>query len=346
MIRYAVTTFAGTETDSVLSRRSCLQGRGGGGHRRQAALHWKRRRRGSPASAPGEAVLTVDVRDARQATVPGIEVSARLVHPLNSRLDRNIVAATGCRMAAFRGATDAEPGQWTLTLEVTRDRRAPLPLGQPAGAEMTRPERRDYSHFTHRAHADGSATMDMVVDGIHCGGCIGRIERSLKALDGVSDARLNFTSKRLTLTWNGAGFDPGEAIRSLERMGYRANPFAGQIGRRQRGEAIEIPAALPCGRGLRRDEHHAAVGVGLVRQCHRHHAGDARPVPLAVGGDRAAGRGLCRPAVLPQRLQRAALAPASTWMCRSRSAFCWRSACRSTRPRITPSMPISIPRSC
>ena len=56
--------------------------------------------------------------------------------------------------------------------------------------------------------------MDIVVDGIHCGGCIGRIERSLKALDGVSDARLNFTNKRLTLTWKAT------------RLSIRARPSA------------------------------------------------------------------------------------------------------------------------
>ncbi|MET0277957.1 MAG: heavy metal translocating P-type ATPase [Pseudorhodoplanes sp.] len=93
---------------------------------------------------------------------------------------------------------------------------------------MTTLEKRDYSHFTH-AHPDGSSSIDMVVEGVHCGGCIGRIERSLKALKGVSDARLNFTSKRLTLTWNGKSFDPEEAFRSLERMGYRANPFQTKV---------------------------------------------------------------------------------------------------------------------
>lgn len=82
----------------------------------------------------------------------------------------------------------------------------------------------DYSHFTRRA-ADGAATMDVVVDGIHCGGCIGRIERSLKDIEGLTEARLNFSNRRLTLTWNDPNFDPGDAIRILERMGYNANPF-------------------------------------------------------------------------------------------------------------------------
>ena len=108
---------------------------------------------------------------------------------------------------------------------------------------MTTVRKRDYSHFTH-AHSDGSSSMDMVVEGVHCGGCIGRIERSLKAMDGVSDARLNFTSKRLTITWNGPGFDPGEAVRSLEKMGYRANPF--QTRSSEDSEAKETKFLIRC----------------------------------------------------------------------------------------------------
>ena len=54
-------------------------------------------------------------------------------------------------------------------------------------------------------------------------------------------------------------------------------------------------------RRFRRDERHVALDLGLVGQCFRHDAGDARPVSLAVGADRAAGRGLCRSAVLSQR---------------------------------------------
>lgn len=97
---------------------------------------------------------------------------------------------------------------------------------------MTAVRRLDYSHFTRRA-ADGVETMDVVVEGIHCGGCIGRIERSLKAITGLADARLNFTNRRLTLTWNDPSFDPGEAIQLLERMGYQANPFRLQSAEEQ-----------------------------------------------------------------------------------------------------------------
>ena len=66
---------------------------------------------------------------------------------------------------------------------------------------------------------------------------------------------------------------------------------------------------MPRGRGFCRDEHHAALGVGLVRR-DRHGARDARLLPLALRADRAACRSLCGPAVLPERVARAASASA------------------------------------
>lgn len=108
---------------------------------------------------------------------------------------------------------------------------------------MTVSTQLDYSHYVRRA-LDGFASMDIVVDGIHCGGCIGRIERSLKQVEGVADARLNFTSRRLTLTWRDPGFDPGEAIRLLERMGYQANPFRLETGEEQ--ETAQSKFLLRC----------------------------------------------------------------------------------------------------
>ena len=74
---------------------------------------------------------------------------------------------------------------------------------------------------------------------------------------------------------------------------------ARRTGRSRRGAPAD---ALPGGRRFRGDERDAAVGLGLVRQCHRHHAGDARLFSLGLGADRAAGGGLCGPAILCQCL--------------------------------------------
>jgi Cu2+-exporting ATPase len=104
-------------------------------------------------------------------------------------------------------------------------------------------ERRDLSSFTRR-NANGTAMMELAVEGVHCGGCIGRIERALQKIPGISEARLNFTNRRLTIGWSDRSFDPAEVIDTLERMGYRAHPF--QMRAAEDEEAREARFLLRC----------------------------------------------------------------------------------------------------
>jgi len=85
-------------------------------------------------------------------------------------------------------------------------------------------EARDFSVFT-RTQPDGRSAIEIAVEGINCGGCINRIEKAVKALPGIAEARLNFTNRRLTLVWQDPQFQPARAVDTLERMGYRAYPF-------------------------------------------------------------------------------------------------------------------------
>ena len=43
-----------------------------------------------------------------------------------------------------------------------------------------------------------------MVEGVHCGGCVRRIERALAAEPGVESARVNLTTRRLVVSWRGA----------------------------------------------------------------------------------------------------------------------------------------------
>jgi nitrogen fixation protein FixH len=117
MIRVAVTTFAGTETSSAYRAGLAYKDEEAAAAA-QEKLRWQVD--GRFARAPsGEAVLTVDVRDAQRAPVHGIEIVARLAHPLNARLDHDVVL-TKAADGSFRGTIDAAAGQWTLTLDVER----------------------------------------------------------------------------------------------------------------------------------------------------------------------------------------------------------------------------------
>jgi Cu2+-exporting ATPase len=97
-------------------------------------------------------------------------------------------------------------------------------------------ETRDLSLFVRR-QADGTAHMDLAVEGVGCAGCIRKIESGLKELPGIVDARVNFTNRRLAVGWRDKAMNASEVIDALARIGYRAHPF--EAGRAESDEARE-----------------------------------------------------------------------------------------------------------
>ena len=91
--------------------------------------------------------------------------------------------------------------------------------------------------------ADGTLGMELAVEGIACGACIARIEGAVKQLPGVTDARLNFTNRRLHVAWPTA--------RSCRRRSCR----------RWRASAITAIRSRP----LRAEEEEAAEMRRLMR---------------------------------------------------------------------------------
>ncbi|OYY30811.1 MAG: copper-translocating P-type ATPase [Azorhizobium sp. 35-67-15] len=85
----------------------------------------------------------------------------------------------------------------------------------------------DYSIFLAR-DAEGRAEVSLAVDGVDCAACISDIENGVKSLPGVVHARLNYSTHRLTVAWNGEGA-PAEVVQRLESLGYRAHPFSGRV---------------------------------------------------------------------------------------------------------------------
>ena len=68
----------------------------------------------------------------------------------------------------------------------------------------------------------GRRRIELSVPGIHCGGCIARIESTLGKLPGVEEARVNFSTRRVAVTWRGT---PPPIIETLSGAGYAAHLF-------------------------------------------------------------------------------------------------------------------------
>ena len=95
-----------------------------------------------------------------------------------------------------------------------------------------------------KPEADGSQGMDLAVEGIACGACIGRIETAVKSLPGVTDARVNFTNRRLHVAWSDALTEPSQILRALQDNGYRGHPFVAL--RAEQEEAAEARHLTRC----------------------------------------------------------------------------------------------------
>ena len=101
----------------------------------------------------------------------------------------------------------------------------------------------DLSLFA-RPSGDGTLGMDLAVEGIACGACIARIEGAVKCLPGVTEARLNFTNRRLHVDWTEGAVVPAQILQTLEDAGYRGYPFAPL--RAEQEEAVEARRLTRC----------------------------------------------------------------------------------------------------
>jgi Cu2+-exporting ATPase len=82
----------------------------------------------------------------------------------------------------------------------------------------------DYGAYA-RAQGDGEHRLELIVEDVHCGACVQRIERALKNEPAVSHARLNLTTRRLVLAWRGPAERAGGLTQVIENLGYRVAPY-------------------------------------------------------------------------------------------------------------------------
>ena len=64
---------------------------------------------------------------------------------------------------------------------------------------------------------------DISVPAIHCGSCMQAIEAALMRLPGVRQARVNLSTKRVSIQWEGA--DPPPFLETLGAIGYEGHLF-------------------------------------------------------------------------------------------------------------------------
>ena len=79
---------------------------------------------------------------------------------------------------------------------------------------------------------DGFRRLDLLVENLHCAACIGKIETRLRQFDAVHKARVNLSTRRLSIVWRDCETDPVEMMRAVAALGYPVTPFdATEAGR-------------------------------------------------------------------------------------------------------------------
>ena len=71
----------------------------------------------------------------------------------------------------------------------------------------------------------GSRRLHLMVEGLHCGGCVRKIESALQPLESVREARVNLTTRRMVLAWDGSAAQGGELTRKVEDLGFKVMPY-------------------------------------------------------------------------------------------------------------------------
>ena len=137
-----------------------------------------------------------------------------------------------------------------------------------------------------------------MVEGVHCGGCIRRIEGTLTRREGVESARLNLSTRRLAIAWRGEATRAGEMAAVVTGQGYRVVPF--DPGRLSALDARRETELLRC---LAVAGFAAANVMLLSVSVWAGHAQGMGPATrgaaaLVLRPDRDAGDRLCRAAVL------------------------------------------------
>ena len=76
-----------------------------------------------------------------------------------------------------------------------------------------------------KALGDGLFQTELSVPDIHCGGCIKTIEDGLAAVPMVQRARVNLSTKRVTVTWSPEAGGPEQITDALHALGYHPHLF-------------------------------------------------------------------------------------------------------------------------
>ena len=144
-------------------------------------------------------------------------------------------------------------------------------------------------------------TESFVVNNIHCASCIRRIEDGLGAVPGVSNVRVNLTTKRMAIDWDAQKLSADDIVTRLADMGFEARLFRMNEKAEPGRDKLLLKYMAVAG--------FAAANVMLLSVSiwagSDMGSRNPRPAPLDFGADRLARRRVCGATVFHVGLDRA-----------------------------------------
>lgn len=121
----------------------------------------------------------------------------------------------GCK-AAYGLIHQLGLGRYYSTRSLRDDTPPPTPDQTMEAESVTRFATQDKNSSWH---------LSLSIEGLHCAACVWLIEHVLAREEGVEEARLNMTTRRLSLRWRGERQRGGELTARILALGYRARPY-------------------------------------------------------------------------------------------------------------------------
>ena len=89
-----------------------------------------------------------------------------------------------------------------------------------------------------RTKKAGDRTISLLVPDIVCASCIATVERAASAIPEVTKARVNFSTKRLTVSWDGPAALADRIADEIATAGYRCHPFSAEAASNADADAM------------------------------------------------------------------------------------------------------------
>lgn len=179
-------------------------------------------------------VLPLDARAPAAATTQ----CAHCGDPIRAAADGRFCCG-GCA-AAYAIVQDLGLGQFYARRAMPDGARALRPTGEEADT--------DYAAHA-RADSSGRSVLHLMVDGVACAACLWLIETALAREPGIVEGRLNMTTRRLVVRWDGPPAEANRYARRIAALGFRLVPYdpACLAGASRRGEAELLKAMAVAG---------------------------------------------------------------------------------------------------